>query len=67
MTSWVVAVAPQQQVDEFIVHEAYAQSMTEAWRYLLDNGKKLAAEFNVKPDELILGQPFGHFTCPLWC
>jgi hypothetical protein len=53
--SWPVAVSPQQQVDTLIVHEASVESVTDAWRFLLENGKNLAETSGVRPEDLILG------------
>jgi hypothetical protein len=53
--SWPVAVSPQQQVDTLIVHEASVESVTDAWRFLLENAKNLAEASGIRPEDLILG------------
>ena len=55
---WAVAVPPQTQIDAQVTHEAHVASVADAWRYLLDCGKALAHECNIKPEDLILGQWF---------
>lgn len=54
LNSWPVAVAPQQQIDVAVTHSSEFESISDAWRWLLDNSKRLAKEVNVNPDDLIL-------------
>ncbi|EIW76700.1 hypothetical protein CONPUDRAFT_157874 [Coniophora puteana RWD-64-598 SS2] len=54
VAGWPVAVPPYEQVDIMVIHEAIVKRPAEAWRYLLANGKSIAAEAAVKPEQLIL-------------
>lgn len=47
---------PQTQIDVMAIHEATVLSVAAAWKFLLNNGKSLAAELGVKPEDLILGE-----------
>lgn len=60
LSSWPVAVAPQQQIDVAATHSSEFESTSDAWRWLLDNGKRLASEVDVKPEDLILSMLVSH-------
>ncbi|KAF8836679.1 hypothetical protein BDN67DRAFT_973870 [Paxillus ammoniavirescens] len=54
IAGWPVAVPPHKQIDVVVVHEAFVSAVKDAWQYLLQNGKKLAREAGVEPEDLIL-------------
>ncbi|KAF5375353.1 hypothetical protein D9615_008027 [Tricholomella constricta] len=54
VTCWSMAVLPNAQIDCQIMHSKVVTSVGDAWRFLLLYGKDLAAEHNIRPDELIL-------------
>ncbi|KIJ18169.1 hypothetical protein PAXINDRAFT_154070 [Paxillus involutus ATCC 200175] len=54
IAGWPVAVPPHKQIDVVIVHEALVSVVKDAWQYLLQNGKKLAGEAGIEPEDLIL-------------
>ncbi|KAG6908041.1 hypothetical protein DXG01_006403 [Tephrocybe rancida] len=51
---WTMVVLPHAQVDCQIVHASSFERVADAWRFLLLNGKDLAAKHNVQPGELML-------------
>ncbi|KAG6853163.1 hypothetical protein C0991_006451 [Blastosporella zonata] len=51
---WTLVVLPFAQVDCQVAHASYIERVSDAWRFLLLNGKDLAAKHNVQPDELML-------------
>ncbi|KAF9238341.1 hypothetical protein BU15DRAFT_62547 [Melanogaster broomeanus] len=51
---WPVAVPPHKQIDVVVRHEAFVSVVKDAWQFLLQNGKKLAQEAGIKPEDLIL-------------
>lgn len=53
--SWAVAIPPHKKIDVAVHHELSIAPVVDAWRYLLNNGKALAKEANVEPEDLILG------------
>ncbi|EGO02869.1 hypothetical protein SERLA73DRAFT_176306, partial [Serpula lacrymans var. lacrymans S7.3] len=54
VAGWPVAVPPHKQIDVMVIHEAVVSSVKDAWRFLLQNGKALAEEGEIMPEELIL-------------
>ncbi|KAG5641669.1 hypothetical protein DXG03_004518 [Asterophora parasitica] len=53
-TCWTVAVPPNAQIDCMVVHSTAVTRVANAWRFLLLQGKDLAAKHNVKPEDLML-------------
>lgn len=51
---WAVAIPPHKKIDVAVHHELSIAPVVDAWRYLLNNGKALAKEANVEPEDLIL-------------
>lgn len=46
---------PYKQIDVVVVHEAFVDRVKDAWQYLLENGKKIAQDAEIKPEDIILG------------
>ncbi|KDQ54502.1 hypothetical protein JAAARDRAFT_209229 [Jaapia argillacea MUCL 33604] len=51
---WMMQLPPHAQIELQIIHEAYLSHVKDAWKFLLDNGRKLAKAHNIRPEELIL-------------
>ncbi|KAF9219368.1 hypothetical protein BS17DRAFT_789562 [Gyrodon lividus] len=54
ISGWPVAVPSHKQIDVVVVHEVFVSVVKDAWRYLLQDGKKLAQEAGIQPENLIL-------------
>lgn len=57
---WPVAVPSHKQIDVVVVHEAFATCVKDAWQYLLENGKKVAQDAGIKPEDIVLGGISSH-------
>ena len=53
---WPVIVPPGTKQDLQILHEKAVMSFGDGWRFLLENGRKLAFMYGVKPEQLILSK-----------
>ncbi|KAF8064152.1 hypothetical protein FPV67DRAFT_1698491 [Lyophyllum atratum] len=54
VTCWTMAVPPNGEIDCQISHWTTVARVADAWRFLLLYGKDLAAEHNIKPEEVML-------------
>jgi len=54
VTCWTMAVPPNAEIDCQVSHWSAVAHVADAWRFLLLHGKDLAAEHNVKPEEVML-------------
>ncbi|KAF8130317.1 hypothetical protein EV363DRAFT_1432216 [Boletus edulis] len=54
VSGWPVAVPPYKQIDVVVVHEAFSACVKDAWQYLLENGKKIAENAKIKPEDIVL-------------
>ncbi|KAG6374029.1 hypothetical protein JVT61DRAFT_4667 [Boletus reticuloceps] len=54
VSGWPVAVPPYKQIDIVVVHEAFSACVKDAWQYLLENGKKIAENAGIKPEDIVL-------------
>lgn len=52
---------PYKQIDVVAIHEAFAACVKDAWQYLLENGKKIAQDAGIKPEEIVLGESLSHY------
>ncbi|KAG6812614.1 hypothetical protein H0H92_001833 [Tricholoma furcatifolium] len=53
-TCWTLVVLPHAKVNCQIVHSAYVECVSDAWKFLMQNGKGLAVKHGIKPGDLIL-------------
>ncbi|KAG9311060.1 hypothetical protein JVU11DRAFT_8964 [Chiua virens] len=54
ISAWPVAVPPYKQIDVVVVHEAFTLCVKDAWQYLLENGKTIAEDAGMKPEDVVL-------------
>ncbi|KAL7278617.1 hypothetical protein ACG7TL_007618 [Trametes sanguinea] len=54
ISGWPVVVLPEADFTLHIDHEVVTTQISVAWNYLLENGRSLAAQYGVGPEELIL-------------
>ncbi|OSD03676.1 hypothetical protein PYCCODRAFT_1444280 [Trametes coccinea BRFM310] len=54
ISGWPVVVLPEADFTLHINHEDATTQTSVAWNYLLENGRSLAAQYGVGPEELIL-------------
>lgn len=47
---------PYKQIDAVVVHEAFATCVKDAWQYLLKDGKKIAQDAGIRPEDIVLGK-----------
>lgn len=53
---WVAAMNAGDEITMYIEHRAHVASVSEAWRFLLQEGSELAKRSGVEPHNLILSK-----------